>query len=86
MMKKIVLRRCVACGEQKEKNELIRIVKPKDEYLQIDLTGKKNGRGSYICKKEECLNKAIKYKKLFKVFEIDIKEDFYEELRGIILG
>ena len=86
MMKKIVLRRCVSCGEQKDKSELIRIVKPKDEELQIDLTGKKNGRGAYICKKEECLNKAIKSKKFLKTFEIDIKDDFYEILRGIIIG
>ena len=86
MMKKIVLRRCVSCGEQKDKSELIRIVKPKDEELQIDLTGKKNGRGAYICKKEECLNKAIKSKKFLKTFEIDIKDDFYEILRGIIVG
>ena len=84
--KKPVLRRCIACQEQKEKNNLIRIVKPKNEELQIDLTGKKNGRGAYICKNEECLNKAIKSKKFERTFEIDVKKEFYESLRGIILG
>lgn len=86
MGKKPILRRCVACGEQKEKNELIRIVKPKDEEIQVDLNGKKNGRGAYICKKEECLKKIIKTKKLERDFEIEINENFYENLRGIILG
>ena len=86
MGKKPILRRCIACNEQKNKNELIRIVKPKDEELQIDLTGKKNGRGSYICKNEECLKKVIKSKRLEKTFEIEIDEKFYESLRGIIFG
>ena len=86
MGKKPILRRCVACGEQKEKNELIRIVKPKDEEIQVDLNRKKNGRGAYICKNEECLKKIIKTKKLERDFEIEINENFYENLRGIILG
>lgn len=81
MGKKPILRRCISCGEQKEKNELLRIVKPKDEYLQIDLTGKKNGRGAYICKNEDCLNKVIKSKKIEKNFEIQVSEEFYENLR-----
>ena len=84
--KKPILRRCIACQEQKEKNEMIRIVKPKDENLQIDLTGKKNGRGAYICKDENCLNKAIKSKRFEKCFEIEIDNEFYESLRGIIFG
>jgi len=85
--KKPILRRCIACSAQKEKGEMIRMVKPKDESLQIDLNGKKNGRGAYICKNEDCLNKAMKSKKLEKTFEIDIiDKDFYESLRGMILG
>ena len=83
-MKKPILRRCISCNQQKEKNELLRVVKPKDENLQIDSIGKKNGRGAYICKDEECLNKAIKSKKLERTFEIEIKEDFYKNLRKII--
>ena len=85
-MKNPILRRCISCNTQKEKSELIRIVKPKDEDLQIDLTGKKDGRGAYICKNEECLKKAQKSQKLDKAFGIEVKEDFYESLRGIIFG
>lgn len=84
--KKPILRRCISCNEQKEKSQMIRIVKPKEEELQIDSTGKKNGRGAYICKDEECLNKAIKSKKLERTFEMEIEPEFYESLRGIILG
>jgi predicted RNA-binding protein YlxR (DUF448 family) len=83
--KKPTLRRCIACNEQREKKDLLRLVKPKDRALEIDLTGKKNGRGAYICKKEECLNKAIKTKKLERVFEISIDSEFYESVRGVII-
>lgn len=84
--KKPILRRCISCQIQKDKKELIRIVKPKDGDLEIDLTGKKNGRGAYICKNEECLNKAKKTKKIERTFEIEVSEEFFESLRGIILG
>ncbi len=84
--KKAILRRCISCNQQKEKNEMLRVVKPKEDDLQVDLTGKKNGRGAYICKNEECLNRAIKSKKFERTFEIEIKPEFYESLRGIILG
>ena len=86
MRKKPILRRCIACLEQKDKLEMIRIVKPKDEDLQIDLSGKKNGRGAYICKSEECLNKAIKSKRFEKNFEIEINKEFYDSLKEYILG
>ena len=86
MGKKPILRRCIACLEQKDKLEMIRIVKPKDEDLQIDLSGKKNGRGAYICKSEECLNKAIKSKRFEKNFEIEINKEFYDSLKEYILG
>ena len=84
---KPILRRCVSCNSQNDKREMIRLVKAKENsYLEIDLTGKKNGRGAYICKNEECLKKVIKSKKLERTFEIKIDDDFYEELRGIIIG
>ena len=86
MGKRPILRRCIACLEQKDKLEMIRIVKPKDEDLQIDLSGKKNGRGAYICKSEECLNKAIKSKRFEKNFEIEINKEFYDSLKEYILG
>ena len=84
--KKKPLRKCMACNEQHEKNELLRIVKSKDGIVDIDLTGKKNGRGAYICKKEECLDKVIKSKRLEKIFEKEISQELYENIRGVILG
>lgn len=85
MAKIVPLRRCLACNEQVPKNELLRIVKSKDGEIEIDLTGKKNGRGAYICKKEECLNKLIKSKRLEKNFEMEISSDFYESIRGVVI-
>ena len=67
-MKKIPQRMCVGCQEMHNKKELLRIVKtPEGEYL-LDDTGKKSGRGAYVCHKEECLNKAFKEKRLEKSF------------------
>lgn len=84
--KKKPLRTCMACNLQKEKKELLRIVKSKDGVIEADLTGKKNGRGAYICKNEECLNKIIKSKRLEKIFEKQISQDLYENIRGVIIG
>ena len=84
--KKKPLRRCIACNNQKEKQELLRIIRNPQKELEIDLTGKKNGRGAYICKNEECLNLAKKTKRLERALEVNIKEEFYEEIRGVISG
>ena len=83
--KKKQARTCIACNEQKEKRELLRIVKSKDGIIEVDLTGKKNGRGAYICKNEECLEKLIKTKKLEKVFDTEISSELYENIRGVII-
>ena len=79
-------RTCIACNEQKEKKELLRIVKSKEGIIEVDETGKKNGRGAYICKREECLEKLIKSKRLQKVFEKEIENELYESIRGVIIG
>ncbi len=79
-------RTCMGCNEQKEKNSLLRIVKSKDGIIEVDLTGKKNGRGAYICKSEECLNKIIKSKRLERIFEKKISPEIYENIRGVIIG
>ena len=84
--KKKPARTCMACNEQKEKNELLRIVKSKDGIIDIDLTGKKSGRGAYICKNEACLDKIIKSKRLERLFELEISKEIYESLRGVIIG
>lgn len=85
-MKKQPLRRCISCNEQKEKNDLLRIVRTVEGNIEIDLTGKKNGRGAYICKDENCLNKLIKSKRLERILEIPVQNEFYEEIRSTING
>lgn len=80
------LRMCIACREMQDKRNLLRIVKDKEGNIFIDQTGKKNGRGAYICKNEECLKKLIKQKSLNKAFKCEINADVYEGLRGEILG
>ena len=86
MNKKIPARRCVACNEQKEKNNLLRIVRTPEGSIEIDQTGKKNGRGAYICKNIDCLNKIKKSKRLEKNLDISIDDDFYDEIRRTIVG
>lgn len=85
LSKKKPARRCIACNEQKEKHELLRIVRTPEGDIEIDLTGKKNGRGAYICKSEDCLKKVIKSKKLERTFEREISQEFYENIRGVIV-
>lgn len=83
-MKKVPERTCMGCNTQVPKQELLRIVKTKEGTIEVDLTGKKSGRGAYICKKEECLNKIIKTKRLERVFETQINSEIYESIRGVI--
>lgn len=85
-MKKIPERTCIGCKEVKPKNELLRIVKDKENVISIDLTGKKNGRGAYICASEECLDKAVKSNRLAKAFEQNIDKEIYEDLRDVIVS
>ena len=84
-MKKIPLRTCMGCNEKKPKKELVRIVKDKEGVISIDRTGKADGRGAYICDSIECLEKVIKSKRLERVLEIQIPEEVYNNLRGVII-
>lgn len=84
-VKIIPKRTCIGCNSQKEKKELIRIVKNKDEEISIDKTGRAEGRGAYICDNIDCLNKAIKNKKIEKTFKMKIENEIYENLRGVII-
>lgn len=84
--KKKPTRTCMACNEKKEKQELLRIVRTVEGNVEADLTGKKNGRGAYICKSEDCLNKVIKTKKLERILEKEISPEIYESIRGVIIG
>ncbi len=77
--KKIPMRRCVGCGEMKAKKELIRVIKTEEEVL-LDATGKKNGRGAYICADPECLKKARKSKGLERSLKVAIPDAVYDNL------
>ncbi len=78
--KKIPMRRCTGCNEQKPKKELVRVVKTPDGQVVLDLTGKVSGRGAYICNNAECLIKAKKSKRIDRVFEMTIPEDIYNQM------
>ena len=78
-------RTCMGCNVKKPKKEFIRIVKSKTGEIDIDRTGKMQGRGAYICDNIECLEKLIKSKRLEKVFETKISDEIYDKLRGVIL-
>ena len=73
---------CLGCREMKPKRELLRIVRDKEGSTGIDLTGKKAGRGAYVCKNLECFEKARKGKRLEKAFEARIDESVYEVLKN----
>ena len=85
-MKRLPQRTCIGCNSKKDKKELIRIVKNKDGEIKVDLTGKMEGRGTYICKNEECLEKAMKNERMAKAFETEIEDSIYENLRKSIYG
>ena len=78
--KKIPLRKCVGCGEMKPKKELIRVVKSPEGEISIDLTGKKSGRGAYICPDKGCFDKARKGKRLERALETKIPESVYDAM------
>lgn len=71
---------CTACREMKPKKQLIRVVKTPENEIKLDLTGKLNGRGAYICKSEDCLKKAQKSGALSRAFSCEVKSEIYERL------
>lgn len=71
---------CVGCSEMKPKPDLIRIVRSPEGEISLDSTGKKSGRGAYICCSKDCLKKAVKSKRLDRTFECTVPEDLYERL------
>lgn len=78
--KKIPMRRCTGCGDQKPKKELVRVVKTPDGEILLDLTGKASGRGAYICNNAECLKKARKSKRIDRTFEMTIPDEVYKQM------
>lgn len=80
MQKKIPARKCVGCGEMKEKNELMRVIKTPEGDIFPDETGKANGRGAYICKNADCLKRAVKNRGLERSLKSQIPKEILEKL------
>ena len=74
------MRKCVGCGEMKSKREMIRVLKTVDDEFVLDTTGKKNGRGAYLCFSKECFDRAVKGKGLERSFKQPIPKEVYEKL------
>ena len=79
-MKKIPLRQCIGCGEMKSKKEMIRVLKTIEDEIVIDATGRRNGRGAYICPSMECFKKAVKSRGLERSLKMAIPKEVYEAL------
>lgn len=78
--KKIPMRKCVGCQEMKSKKEMMRVLKTSEDTFELDATGKKNGRGAYLCFSKECFEKAVKNKGLERSFKQVIPKEVYEKL------
>ena len=78
--RKIPTRRCTGCGEHFPKNTLIRVLRTPEGEVVLDLTGKKNGRGAYICKNAACLKKARKTRRIEVSLECRISDELYEKM------
>lgn len=78
--RKVPMRMCTGCGEMKPKKELVRIVKNAEGEISLDVTGKKPGRGAYICNNPECLKKAKKARRLEKAFQCAVPDEIYSKL------
>ena len=79
-VKKVPMRKCVGCGEMKNKREMMRVLKTSDDEFVLDATGKKNGRGAYLCHSKECFDMAVKNRGLERSFKQAIPKDVYEKL------
>ena len=79
-VKKIPMRKCVGCGEMKSKKEMLRVIKTPEDLIELDSTGRKNGRGAYICFSKECLLKAVKNRGLERSLKISVPKEVMEKL------
>ena len=79
-VRKVPMRKCVGCGEMKSKKEMMRVLKTTEEEFVLDATGKKNGRGAYLCFSKDCFEKAVKNKGLERSFKQAIPKEVYEKL------
>lgn len=79
--KKVPLRKCTGCGEMKNKKEMLRVLKTTEGEILLDATGKKNGRGAYLCRSRECFEKAVKSKGLERSLKCSVPQDVMESLK-----
>lgn len=79
-MKKIPLRMCTGCGEMKPKKELVRVVRSKEGEISLDLTGRKAGRGAYVCRNLDCLKKARKTRRIERSLDCQIPDEVYDAM------
>ena len=79
-VKKIPLRKCIGCGEMKNKKEMMRVIRTPENQVTLDVTGKKNGRGAYLCFSRDCLAKAMKNRGLERSLKIAMGQDVFESL------
>ena len=86
MQKRVPLRQCLGCREMKPKSELIRFVKSPEDEISLDLSGKKQGRGAYLCNDPNCLKRAVKAKALSRVFKMQIPEEIIEDIMNQLEG
>ncbi len=80
-VRKIPQRMCVGCREMKNKRDLIRVVRTPEGNIELDTTGKRSGRGAYLCPETDCLNQAVKGKRLQKALEHDISNEILDIIR-----
>ncbi len=81
-IKKLPLRKCIGCGQQKEKKQLTRAVRTPEGEIEIDFSGRANGRGAYICRSEDCLAKAVRSHALERSLHCQIDPAIYEKLQS----
>ena len=79
-VRKIPMRQCRGCNEHKEKRELLRVVRDPEGNISLDFTGKKSGRGAYICKSVKCLSRAVKSKRIEKNLGVAVPDEVYEKM------
>ena len=79
-MKKIPLRMCTGCGEMKPKKELVRVVRSAEGEISLDLTGRKSGRGAYVCPNLDCLKKALKTRRIERSLDCKIPDELYDAM------
>lgn len=84
--RKAPVRQCVGCQEMKNKKEMIRVIRTAENEFLLDATGKKNGRGAYLCPDRECLSKAVKNRGLERSFKQAIPDEVYESLKKEMVG